>query len=49
MEADDLVEGLKQHWLLKSAFPVGERNPPATLLEPLLAPPSDDTRSEVTR
>ena len=44
VEADDLVEGLKRHWLLQSAFPVGERMPPAPLLEPLLAPPSDDTR-----
>ena len=48
VEADDLVEGLKQHWLLKSAFPPGERMPPSPILEPLLAPPSDDTRSEDT-
>ncbi len=48
VEADELVQGLKRHWLLQSAFPVGERMSPAPILEPLLAPPSDDAPSAAT-
>lgn len=42
VEADDLVKGLKRHWLLKSAFPPSGRQAPAPLLEPLLGTPSED-------
>ena len=48
VEADEMVQGLKRHWLLQSAFPVGERMSPAPILDPLLAPPSDDARSAAT-
>jgi ABC-type transporter Mla subunit MlaD len=42
VETDDLMQGLKRHWLLKSAFPTppprGSVTPPA--LEPQMAPPT---------
>jgi hypothetical protein len=34
VETDDLVQGLKRHWLLKSAFPQSGTNAPQPLLEP---------------
>jgi ABC-type transporter Mla subunit MlaD len=42
VEADDLVKGLKRHWLLKSAFPASRRQTPPPVLEPLLGAPSED-------
>jgi hypothetical protein len=42
VETDDLIQGLKRHWLLKGAFsappPRGSAAPPA--LDPLMAPPT---------
>jgi ABC-type transporter Mla subunit MlaD len=40
VEAEDLVQGLKRHWLLRSAFPREDVGPPAPLLEPEIAPPA---------
>jgi len=37
-DADDLVQGLKRHWLLRSAFKVNATNAPATPVVPLLPP-----------
>ncbi|MSR65193.1 MAG: MCE family protein [Verrucomicrobiae bacterium] len=34
IEADDLIQGLKRHWLLKGAFPQSGTNAPQPLLEP---------------
>jgi len=42
VETDDLIQGLKRHWLLKGAFPAppprGSTTPPT--LDPLMAPPT---------
>jgi ABC-type transporter Mla subunit MlaD len=38
VETDELVNGLKRHWLLRSAFPATAPAPPGTLLEPQIAP-----------
>ncbi len=38
IEADDLVRGLKRHWLLKGAFPPPATEPPGQILEPDLTP-----------
>jgi ABC-type transporter Mla subunit MlaD len=35
-ETDDLVQGLKRHWLLKGAFSPGSTNAPLPILEPEL-------------
>ncbi|MDD5139335.1 MAG: MlaD family protein [Verrucomicrobiales bacterium] len=37
-DADDLVQGLKRHWLLRSAFKTKETNAPPTTVKPLLPP-----------
>ena len=37
-DADDLVQGLKRHWLLRSAFKVNATNTPSTPVVPLLPP-----------
>jgi ABC-type transporter Mla subunit MlaD len=37
-DADDFVQGLKRHWLLRSAFPVKTTNAPASTTQPLLPP-----------
>lgn len=37
-DADDLVQGLKRHWLLRSAFKVKDTNAPPTKVMPLLPP-----------
>jgi hypothetical protein len=37
-DADDFVQGLKRHWLLRSAFKTAETNAPATTSGPLLPP-----------
>ncbi len=34
IQSDDLVQGLKRHWLLRSAFPAPATNAPQPLLEP---------------
>ncbi len=36
IETEDLLRGLKRHWLLKSAFPAPKLEPPPLLLEPNL-------------
>ena len=38
-DTDDLVQGLKRHWLLRGAFPQPTPGEPEPPLEPLLAPP----------
>ena len=38
-DTDDLVQGLKRHWLLRGAFPQPSPGEPEPPLEPLLAPP----------
>jgi len=38
MDADDMVQGLKRHWLLRSAFKVKATNPPPATVTPLLPP-----------
>ncbi len=39
IETDDLLQGLKRHWLLKGAFPAADTNqPPGQILEPALSP-----------
>ncbi len=38
-DTDDLVQGLKRHWLLRSAFPQPAPEAGEPRLEPLLAPP----------
>ena len=38
VDTDDLVQGLKRHWLLRSAFKTSNTNAPATTGEPLLPP-----------
>jgi ABC-type transporter Mla subunit MlaD len=38
VQADELVSGLKRHWLLRSAFPRGETRPAAPVLGPEIAP-----------
>ena len=38
MDSDDLVQGLKRHWLLRSAFKVKDTNAPPTKVVPLLPP-----------
>jgi ABC-type transporter Mla subunit MlaD len=45
-ETDDLVKGLQQHWLLRSAFtPDGTLAPlPETIDDPLVAPPGEGAR-----
>jgi len=37
-DADDLVQGLKRHWLLRSAFKVKDTNAPPAKVVPLLPP-----------
>jgi ABC-type transporter Mla subunit MlaD len=37
-DSDDLVQGLKRHWLLRSAFKVKETNAPPSTVVPLLPP-----------
>jgi len=37
-DADDLVQGLKRHWLLRSAFKTKDTNAPSTTVQPLLPP-----------
>ena len=37
-DSDDFVQGLKRHWLLRSAFKVKDTNAPATKVAPLLPP-----------
>jgi len=37
-DADDFVQGLKRHWLLRSAFTVKSTNAPASTTQPLLPP-----------
>ncbi len=34
IETEDMIRGLKRHWLLKSAFPTPKLEPPPLLLEP---------------
>jgi len=34
IETEDLLRGLKRHWLLKSAFPIPKLEPPPLILEP---------------
>ena len=44
VDTDDMVQGLKRHWLLKGAFPgapARDATVPPSSLEPLLAPPSE--------
>jgi MlaD protein len=38
MDTDDFVQGLKRHWLLRSAFAVKSTNAPASSTQPLLPP-----------
>lgn len=38
VQTDELVSGLKHHWLLRSAFPATAPAPPGSLLEPQVAP-----------
>jgi ABC-type transporter Mla subunit MlaD len=40
-ETDDLVRGLKRHWLLQSAFELPPATTPEALDTPLLAPPDE--------
>jgi ABC-type transporter Mla subunit MlaD len=45
VDADDLVQGLKHHWLLRSAFKKEKTNaPPAKRKEPALSPKQQGTR-----
>ena len=45
VDADDLVQGLKRHWLLRSAFKKEKTNaPPAKYTEPALPPKQQGTR-----
>jgi hypothetical protein len=37
-DADDLVQGLKRHWLLRSAFKTKDTNAPSTTVQSLLPP-----------
>lgn len=43
IETDEMIQGLKRHWLLKSAFPAEKETPAPLLLQPQLAPPSGAT------
>jgi ABC-type transporter Mla subunit MlaD len=38
VDTDDFVQGLKRHWLLRSAFKVKDTNAPPPAVEPLLPP-----------
>jgi ABC-type transporter Mla subunit MlaD len=38
VDTDDFVQGLKRHWLLRSAFKTKETNAPATTVKPLQSP-----------
>lgn len=40
-DTDDLVQGLKRHWLLRSAFPAPEPGAAGIPLEPLPGPPGE--------
>ena len=45
VNADSFVQGLKRHWLLRSAFRTKDTNaPPAALLAPLRSPKARDDR-----
>ena len=37
-DSDDLVQGLKRHWLLRSAFKGKATNAPPAVVQPLLSP-----------
>ena len=41
VDTDDLVQGLKRHWLLRSAFKTKATNAPAATPSPRVASPKD--------